>query len=86
MLVPPAVVTVMSTVVPAEPAGDMAVICVALTTEKLVAAVAPKVTAVAPVRWAPVMVTEEPPALEPLPGEIAVTVGGAMVVKVASEP
>ena len=46
-LVPPAVVTVMSTV-PAVPAGAVAVIDVALFTVKVVALVAPNFTAVAP--------------------------------------
>ena len=54
--VPPGVVTVTSTV-PADPAGDVAVIEVAVTTTTLVAGSAPKSTAVAPVRWVPVMVT-----------------------------
>jgi hypothetical protein len=35
------------------------------------------VTDVAPVRFVPVMVTEVPPAVEPLVGEMAVTVGAA---------
>ena len=56
---PPGVVTVMSTV-PALPAGVVAVICEALTTVKLVAAFDPNVTAVAPVRLVPVIVTDVP--------------------------
>jgi len=35
----------------------------------------PMVTAVAPVKFVPVMVTAVPPAVVPLVGEIAVTVG-----------
>ena len=58
---PPGVVTVMSTV-PAEPAGAVAVIWVALLTVKLVALVAPNLTAVAPVKLVPVIVTVVPPA------------------------
>ena len=68
-------VTVMSTV-PALPAGDVAVICVALTTVKLLAAVTPNLTVVAPVKLVPVMVTSVPPLVGPLVGVIPVTVGG----------
>src|SRR6202021_1098805 len=49
----PAVVTLTSTV--PVPAGEVAVIWVAEVTVKLVAAVAPNVTAVAPVKLVPVM-------------------------------
>ena len=73
-LVPPVVVTRTSTV-PADPAGAVAVICVALLTVKPVAAVPPKVTAVAPERLVPVMTTEVPPAVGPAVGETEVTVG-----------
>jgi hypothetical protein len=55
--VPPAVVTVMFTVVPAMPAGSVAVVCMADTTVKLIAAVLRKVTRVAPVKLVPVIVT-----------------------------
>ncbi len=61
---PPAVVTVTSTVA-AACAGDVAVIWVSETTVKVVAAVEPKSTAVAPVKPVPVMVTEVPPAAGP---------------------
>jgi hypothetical protein len=73
-LVPPAVVTVISTV-PALSAGDTAVIDVALLTVKLVAAVLPNVTPVAAVKPVPVMVTDVPPARGPAPGAIAETTG-----------
>ena len=73
-LVPPRLVTRTSTV-PADPAGAVAVICVALLTVKPVAAVPPKVTAVAPVKFVPVRVTVVPPIEEPLAGETEVTVG-----------
>ena len=73
--VPPTVVTLMSTV--PVPAGDVAVICVAELTVNAVAAVAPKVTAVAPVKLVPVIVTTVPPADGPNVGEIDVTVGAA---------
>ena len=72
---PPTVVTVMSTV--PVPAGDVAVIWVALLTVKPAAAVAPKVTAVAPLRLVPVMTTDVPPDVGPAVGETAVTVGAA---------
>ena len=75
-LVPYGVVTV-TTTVPADPAGAPAVIEVSETTVKLVAAVPPKCTAVAPVRLVPVIVTEVPPAVGPEAGEIALTAGGA---------
>ncbi len=73
-LVPPAVVTVMSTV-PAPSAGEAAVMEVALFTVKLVAAVAPNDTAVAAVKPVPVMATLVPPAVGPLVGVMLVTVG-----------
>ena len=56
MLVPLAVVTRTSTV--PLPAGAVAVTWVSLTTVKLEAALAPKDTLVAPVRCAPVIVTD----------------------------
>ena len=67
------VVTLTSTV--PVPAGEVAVIEVAELTVKPVAAVAPKVTAVAPVKLVPVIVTVVPPAAGPDVGEIEVTVG-----------
>ena len=57
------------------PAGAVAVIWVALLTVKLVAAVAPKVTAVVPLKPEPVMVTVVPPADVPVAGEMPLTVG-----------
>jgi hypothetical protein len=77
--VPPGVVTVTSTV-PASPAGEVAVMLVALTTVNEVAAVLPKLTAVAPVNPLPVMVTSAPPASGPAVGEIPVTVGAEVYV------
>ena len=50
------------------PAGAVAVIEVAEWTVTPVAAVVPKVTPVAPVKLVPVMVTEVPPPVGPLPG------------------
>ena len=61
--------------VPADPAGVVAVIEVALTTVTPVAAAPPMVTAVAPVKFVPVIVTDCPPAKEPEDGLMAVTVG-----------
>lgn len=75
-LVPTGVVTMMSTV-PAAPAGDVAVIWVALLTVKLVAGALPNTTAAAPVKFAPVMVTTVPPASGPLLGFTRVTAGPA---------
>jgi hypothetical protein len=73
-LVPPGVTTVMSYVAAAF-AGETAVMLVALCTVKLLAAVAPKFTAVAPVKPPPVMVTVVPPAAGPELGLILVTAG-----------
>ena len=53
--------------VPAASAGDLAVMDVAETTVKLAAAVVPNLTAVAPVKLAPVMVTEVLPPLQGRP-------------------
>ena len=74
--VPPGVVT-NTLAVPALPAGVMAVIEVALLTVNEVAALPPIVTAVAPVKPVPVIVTDCPPAKGPDEGEMAVTVGPA---------
>jgi hypothetical protein len=72
-LVPPAVVTVTSTV--PTPAGEVAVIWVALLTVKEAAALLPKLTAVAPEKLVPVMVTLVPPDVGPVFGLTLVTVG-----------
>ena len=73
--VPPVVVTRTSTV--PVPAGAVAVIWVAELTVNVVAGVAPKVTAVAPAKFVPVMVTVVPAVMGPADGEIEVTVGAA---------
>ena len=59
------------------PAGEVAVIDVDELTVKPVAAVAPKVTAVAAVNPEPVIVTDVPPVVAPTVGETEVTVGAA---------
>ena len=59
------------------PAGDVAVIEVAELTVKLVALVAPNLTAVVPDNAVPVMVTDVPPVVGPAFGATDVTVGVA---------
>jgi hypothetical protein len=71
--VPPAVVTVTSTV-PALLAEDVAVICVAESTWNDDAAVDPNVTALDPVNPVPVIVTDVPPSAGPADGDTEVTV------------
>ena len=63
------------------PAGLSAMIVVSLTTSRLVAAVDPKSTAVAPVKLAPVIVTNVPPTSGPLVGLRPVTVGGDSTIR-----
>ena len=72
---PPVLATVTSTV--PDPAGATAVIDVAELTVTLVAAVDPNFTVLPEANPVPVMVTDVPPAVGPLLGLIAVTVGGA---------
>ncbi len=72
--VPPVAVTEILTA-PVRPAGATAVMEVAELTVKLVAAVEPKSTAVTPVKFVPVIVTDVPAA--PEAGLTAVTVGAA---------
>ena len=77
-LVPPVVVTVTSTV-PADSAGDTALIDVTplmVCTLKLAAFVDPNFTDVAPVKLVPETVTVVPPPTAPLVGLSFVTVGG----------
>ena len=71
---PPVVVTVTSTV--PLPAGEVAVIDVALFTVNDEALAPPNFTAVAPVKLVPDRATDVPPAAGPVPGESAVTAGG----------
>jgi hypothetical protein len=80
--VPPVPVTLTETV-PAEFAGDVAVIWVSLSTTKVALAV-PNVTPVAPVKPEPVTTTVVPPATGPLPGLTELTDGVA--AKAESSP
>jgi hypothetical protein len=77
--VPAGVVTVMSTV-PGPPLGETAVIWSAVLTAKLAAFAVPNLTLVAPVKLAPAMTTEVPPAAVPVTGLTPVTDGGGMYV------
>ena len=63
-VVPPSVVTRTSTT-PAVPAGETAVICVALFTVKLVALEDPNVTEFTFVKLVPVITTDVPPVVRP---------------------
>ena len=74
-LVPLGVVTVTSTI--PLPGGEIALIEVALLTVNEDAAIDPKLTAVAPVKPVPVMVTLVPPAAGPVFGFTPVTDGAA---------
>ena len=70
---------------PATCAGATAVICVAELTAKLVAAVLPKVTALAPVKAEPVIVTDVPPPTGPDVGLMPVTDGAVTQVKSSAD-
>ena len=75
---------VVTLTLPVVPAPTIAVILVALTTVKELAAVPPKLTAVAPVKFVPVIVT-----VCPVPAEVGlkdVIVGGGKYVKPARVP
>ena len=69
-----AFVTTTSTA-PAAWAGVVALTCVALTTVTALAAPPPKLTVAGATKPAPVMVTRVPPAVAPLVGVTAVTIG-----------
>jgi hypothetical protein len=83
--VPPTVVTVTSTV-PAELAGEVAVTSVSESTVKPAAGVVPKVTAAASLKPVPEIVTEVPPAVGPEVGAIELTVGAATKVNWSLAP
>jgi hypothetical protein len=75
---------VVTLTLPVAPAPTTAVILVALTTVNEVAAVPPKLTAVAPVKFVPVIVT-----VCPVPAEVGLNdaiVGGGKYVKPARVP
>ncbi|MNM52521.1 hypothetical protein D3C81_636000 [compost metagenome] len=74
-LVPPLAVTTTFTT-PALPAGEVAVMVVALTTVTAKPLLLPNFSAVTPVKPVPVMVTAVPPLLGPVAGVTAVMVGG----------
>jgi hypothetical protein len=82
-LVPPGVVTRISTVLAAR-AGEVTVRVLSLVTSRLVPGVVPNLTAVASVNPVPVIVTAVPPATGPLAGEMLVTVGTGIYVNVSS--
>src|SRR2546425_952317 len=73
-VVPPGVVTVTSTA--PVPGGETATIDVAELTVKLLASADPNLTAVAPMRSVPLIVTRVPPASPPLLGLTLMTAGG----------
>ena len=79
---PLGVVTVMSTV--PLPGGEVAVIWVALLTVKEPAALLPNLTAVAPEKLVPVMVTLVPPCIGPVFGLTLATVGGPNATTLAN--
>jgi hypothetical protein len=60
---------------PAVPAGVIAVIVVLFVTDTFVAAVPPNVTVAPAAKFVPVIVTDVPPAVDPLFGDTFVTVG-----------
>jgi len=75
-LVPFSVVTKMLAV-PAVPAGVVQLMVVALVTLKLLHALPPTLTAVAPVKLLPVMVMEVKPSVDPKLGETELIVGAS---------
>ena len=81
--VPLGVVTRTSTCPTVELAGVVAVISVLLTTVKLVTAVPPMITEVAPVKPVPVMVIAVLVETGPYVGEMAVTTGTVVVATAA---
>ena len=77
LLSPPTVVTIISTAPGVVRAGVIQVIVVSLSTLKEVTFNPPNLTALAPVKTVPVIVTLFPPSVLPDDGEILVTTGGA---------
>ena len=82
-LVPPGVVTLISTV-PAARAGEVMVRVLSSVTCRSVPGVVPNMTVVTPVNPVPVIVTAVPPVAGPLAGEMLVTVGTGTYVNVSS--
>jgi len=80
-LVPPSVVTMTST--GPVPGGEAATMVVELLMMYESVSADPKATAVAPVRFVPVMVTDVPPPLGPEFGLTEVTLGGGTPAEVA---
>ena len=78
LLAPPTVVTIMPTAPTLMLAGVIQVIAVALTTLKDVAFNPPIVTALAPIKSVPLIVTEVPPFVLPDNGKILVITGGVI--------
>jgi hypothetical protein len=85
LAVPPGVVT---DIIPVVPLATTAVMLVALTTVKEVVAVPPKLTAVAPVKLVPVMVTVSPVPTDDGVNELMVGAGKVFIatVTVAAGP
>ena len=73
-------VTITLTAPAAVPAGDTTVIWPALLTVNEVAALAPNLTAVAPVKLVPLIVTLVPPATSPDGGASELSVGGGGLI------
>ena len=63
----------------------LAVMCVALVTEKVAAVVVPNLTEVAPVKWVPVSTTVVPPDAGP-EGGAKLEIVGATVILMAACP
>lgn len=78
-------VTTVTSTGPADSTGEVAVIDVSLLKMKDEAGTEPKLTAVAPVKPVPVMVTVSPPIVVPVIGDTAVTTGVAVFEEVTVE-
>src|ERR1700716_3206579 len=83
-VVPPSVVTITSTA--PVPGGETAAIDVGELTVKLLASADPNLTAVAPKRPVPLMVTKVPPASPPLLGLTLMSAGAGEPVANPCEP
>ena len=83
-LAPDAVTTTMSTG-PAPLAGDVATMDVSDTTVNVVAATDPNLTADAPEKFEPVIVTDVPPAIGPTAGLTPATTGAGVTARTAPD-